>query len=267
MSENFFLDRVMNIAHRGGAGLSPENTLYAFRLATTEFGADALEMDVWSSKDGYLVVHHDKSVERTTGDPGEICDMTLAQIKSLDAGYNFTTDGKTFPMRGKGLTIPTLEEVFQAFPGVRMNIEIKQARPPIEKKLYDLIVKYNMAGLALVVARQEEVRKRFASLNRDRVATAASAKQIFLFLVLTRLRLNFLYTPNINAFQAPREMCGVKVLSRRFIREAHNKNIAVHSWIINNKKKMRQLVKAGMDGIITDYPDQCREVLNGFYRR
>lgn len=267
MGKKFFLDRVMNIAHRGGAGLSPENTIYAFSRAVTEFGADAVEMDVWSSKDGYLVVHHDEIVERTTGCPGKIRDMTLEQIKSLDAGYNFTTDGNTHPMRGIGLTIPALEEVFLALPGVRMNIEIQQARPPIEKKLYDLIVKYNMADFVLVVARQEEVRKRFAFLNKASIATAASARQIFIFLTLTRLRFDFLYTPDTDAFQAPRKLCGVKVLSRRFIREAHKSNIAVHSWIINEQKKMRQLVKMGVDGIITDYPDQCREVLNELYRR
>lgn len=267
MGKKLFLDRVMNIAHRGGAELSPENTLYAFIRAVTEFGADVVEMDIWSSKDGYLVVHHDETVERTTGCSRKIRDMTLEQIKSLDAGYNFTTDGKTYPMRGIGLTIPALEEVFLALPGVRMNIEIKQAHPPVEKKLYDLIIKHNMDDFVLVAARQEEVRKRFASLNKASVATAASTRQIFIFLTLTRLRFDFLYTPDTDTFQAPRKLCGVKVLSRRFIREAHKRNITVHSWIVNEKKKMRQLVKMGVDGIITDYPDQCREVLNEFYRR
>lgn len=130
----------MNIAHRGGAGLSPENTIYAFSRAVNTFGADVIEMDVWSSRDGHLVVFHDRIVDRTTNGSGKITSMPLSEIKRLDAAFNFTTDGGlTYPMRGRGITVPTLREVFEALPGVRMNIEIQQVWPPVEKMVYDLI--------------------------------------------------------------------------------------------------------------------------------
>lgn len=263
MSTKFFMDKVMIMAHRGGAGLFPENTLYAFSRAVGEYGADVLEMDIWASKDGHLVVHHDESVERTTGAPGKVHEMTLAEIKSLDAGYSFTTDGETHPMRGKGLTIPTLEEVFEAFPRVRMNLEIQQVYPPIEKKLYQMITGCGLAETVLVAAKCEEVRRRFAALNKAGIATSASITQAFRFLVCTRLGLENLYKPETDALQVPLRIYGIRVLGKRFIRAAHRCKIAVHPWIINDRKMMKRLIRMGVDGIITDYPDRLREVLDG----
>ena len=261
MDKNYFMNKVMNMAHRGGAGLFPENTLYAFCRAVEEYGVDVLEMDIWASKDGVLVVHHDETVERTTGGKGRICEMNLAEIKSLDAGFNFTTDAEIFPMRGKGLTIPTLGEVFETLPGIRMNLEIQQIHPPIEKKLYRLIMEHGRADTVLVAARFDGSRKRFASVNKASIATSASVRQSFRFLLLTRLGFAFICKPDTDAFQVPLKIKGLKVLSRRFIKAAHSGKIAVHAWIINDKKTMKRLIKMGVDGIITDFPDRLCDVL------
>ena len=266
MRKNYFMNKLMNMAHRGGAGLFPENTLYAFFGAVNEYGADVLEMDIWASKDGYLVVHHDETLDRTTGVKGKICDRTLAELKSLDAGFNFTTDGETFPMRGMGLTIPTLKEVFETLPGVRMNLEIQQIHPPIEKKLYGLILEYGRADTVLVAAKHDQARKRFASVNKASIATSASISQAFRFLLLTRLGFEFVCKPDTDAFQVPLRVKGLKVLSRRFIKAAHDNEIAVQPWIINDKKTMKRLIKMGVDGIITDYPNRLYEVLVGLGR-
>lgn len=78
-----------------------------------------------STADGHVVVIHDKTVDRTTDSSGPVHEMTLAEIRRLDAGYRFTQDGgKTYPYQGKGLRIPTLEEVYQEFPEVPINVEI-----------------------------------------------------------------------------------------------------------------------------------------------
>ena len=114
------------IAHQGGDGLWPGNTLYAFEQAAA-LGVDVLEMDLHITKDGVLVINHDETVDRTTDGTGTIEDMTLAELKALDAGYDWSKDGgQTFPYRGMGLTIPTLEEIFQTFPEYHMTIEIKK---------------------------------------------------------------------------------------------------------------------------------------------
>ncbi len=123
----------MVIAHRGGAELFPENTLFAFQQVS-DLGVDVIELDVRSTSDGTLVVIHDASVERTTGGSGQVSEMTLEQLKKLNAGYRFTPDGgKTFPHRQSGIMVLTLLEVFTALPKIKFNIEPKQQTPSLIK--------------------------------------------------------------------------------------------------------------------------------------
>ena len=131
--------RFLVFAHRGGGGLYPENTLGAF-ADSAKLGADVLELDVRATSDGKIVVLHDAAVDRTTDGHGKISEMPLAAVKKLDAGYPFTTDGgQTFPFRGKGVVVPTLDEIFTAFPEMTFNIEPKQETPSIIAPLCGLI--------------------------------------------------------------------------------------------------------------------------------
>src|SRR5271156_4282030 len=111
---------VLNIAHRGASGTFPENTLAAFRAAI-DAGADMCELDVHLTRDGVVVVIHDEEVDRTTDGKGRVAEMTLAEIKRLDAGARYDR-------RFTGETIPTLEEVFDLVEGrCSLNIELKGA--------------------------------------------------------------------------------------------------------------------------------------------
>jgi len=154
-SRPFFSDypaSVLVMAHRGGKGLWPENTLYAFREAARA-GVDVLEMDIHSTKDGVLVVIHDATVERTTDGSGEVQSYTLEELRKLDAGYRWTNDdGKTFPYRSKGIQIPTLEEVLSTFPDIRLNIEIKPPDVRIAEKLCNQIRAAQSSSRVLVAS-------------------------------------------------------------------------------------------------------------------
>lgn len=122
-------DGVMVIAHQGGEWLRPSNTLVAFDNAV-ELGVDVLEMDIHQTQDAVIVLMHDATVDRTTDGSGAIKEMSFAEIRELDAGYYWTDDdGATYPYRGLGFQVPTLEEMFQRYPEMRMNIEIKQETP------------------------------------------------------------------------------------------------------------------------------------------
>ncbi|MEZ4374468.1 MAG: glycerophosphodiester phosphodiesterase family protein [Polyangiaceae bacterium] len=104
----------LNIAHRGGRKLAPEHTLVAYQNGL-DVGADILELDVHATSDGVLVLMHDDTVDRTTNGTGAIKELTFAELRSLDAAYNFSEDGgQTFPYRGKGIQVPTLEEARRA---------------------------------------------------------------------------------------------------------------------------------------------------------
>jgi len=125
-------------AHRGASARSPENTLESFRLAR-KAGAPYLELDVHLSVDGQVVVIHDNSVSRTTGRRGRVERMTLAEIRRLDAGHEFTLDrGRSFPYRAQGLLIPTLEEVLEEFPEARIAIELGRELGLQEDELSDI---------------------------------------------------------------------------------------------------------------------------------
>src|SRR5918994_2292539 len=100
----------VNLAHRGASALAPENTIEAFRLAV-EAGAGGLSLHVHMTRDGHLVVIHDATVDRTTSGTGAVSEMTLDELRRLDAGHNFSPDGgPTRPYRGRGTKGPTPEE-------------------------------------------------------------------------------------------------------------------------------------------------------------
>src|SRR3990167_5332435 len=139
-SENLQLcGKNLVIAHRGGARLWPEESMIAFQNAVAA-GADVLELDVHATKDGKVVCMHDELVDRTTDGTGLIREKTFAEVQALDAAAKFTTDGgKTFPHKGKGIKVATLEEVLRAFPAMPFSIEIKQYKPSIVDEVLAVI--------------------------------------------------------------------------------------------------------------------------------
>ncbi len=250
----------LNIAHRGGMGLAPENTIYAFEKAVS-YGSEIFELDVHATGDGEMVVIHDDTVDRTTNGSGRVKDLTLAELKELDAAYHYTSDqGKSFPLRGKGLRIPTLKEVFQAFPARRINIEIKQLCPGFEQKLLALIQEYSMEDKVLIAAEQHSYSQAFRPLA-PQLACSASRREVTIFYILLLLRLGFFYDAKIDALQVPEYHGRLHLVTPRFIKEAHKKNFRVHVWTINDEKDMERLLRWGVDGIITDYPNRLKRVL------
>ncbi len=249
------------IAHRGGRGLGPENTLYAFRLAV-ELGVDVLEMDVRRTSDEVLVIFHDERVDGITDGNGAVQDLSLQQIKALDAGYHWSGDGgKTHPFRGQGIQVPTLEEVFQAFPDVRLNLEIKSPSPDFATALCRAIGEFDREESVLIASVHQEVMDTFRA-DCPEVATAATFKETFWFVVLNRLFLGTLYRPSAEAFQVPPRAGDVEVLTLRFVRTAKRLNLRVQVWTVDDPDDIEGLLAMGVDGIMTDYPDRLLELLN-----
>ncbi len=257
-------DRPLNIAHRGGRGLSPEHTIFAYKKAL-EVGADVIELDIHSTKDDEIVVIHDPAVDRTTDGKGLVNELTLSEIKRLDAGYRFAIkrgDKEDYPFRGKGLTIPTLREVFSEFQNQRINIEIKQFEPQIEDTLIGIIKEKNMTDNVLVVSENHDAVKRFRKISNNAIATGASVSEVRRFVIFMRLKMMPLYIPTADAFQIPEYHGDYHLLTEEFIKKAHKKNIKIHVWTINEKEDMERFIKLGIDGIMTDYPDLLAEVIN-----
>lgn len=243
-------------AHRGASARAPENTLESFRVAWEE-GAPYLELDVHLSADGNVIVIHDSSVSRTTGRRGRVENMSLEEIKQLDAGYRFTPDrGRTFPYRGRGLTIPTLEEVLEAFPHARVNIELKRSRVELAQTVEECIRRFEASDRVMIAAGEHDMMTRFRALDGT-LPTSFSKNEAREFLARTRGKDFNGYQPEGVALQVP-EFYGLRrVLSPAVIEAAHRMNLEVHVWTVNEPVHITRLLDWGIDGVMTDNPGKA----------
>lgn len=258
-------DKVLNIAHRGGRRIRPEHTIVAYDQALVD-GADVLELDVHETSDGVLVVMHDDTVDRTTDCTGLIQETTFAALRECDAGYEFTTDGgMTYPYRGMGLVVPSLEEVFERYTDAPFVIEIKQEMPSIVDSFVDLVreneVEDKMIGAAFDDAVLLELRA-----AAPEIATSMGVDETTIFFLRSFDVLDPSYEPPGEFLQVPPVFdlgeVPVDVLHEGFVPRAHELDMFVHVWTINDEQEMRDLIEMkGVDGIMTDDPPLLTSVI------
>lgn len=278
----FFKDvkRLEVIAHRGGDGQWPGETMYAYKKAM-EIGVDVLEMDVYLTKDGHLVLMHDNNINKTTDFKGlrwdyRVHNFTLAELKGLNAGHKWSPGGsKERPYKDdpdKDLKVTTLQEIFNQFPGMRMNIEMKKAargHSPA-KKLSEMICQSNMRDKVLVASFSDDYIREFRRLCPE-VATSASGEELVKFEVGSLIRRS--HRPDVDALQVIDKFWPVWVVTDKLIDLAHCRGLKpkaaaqcrklpVHAWTVNDLEGMRRLIALGVDGIITDYPGPLMALLN-----
>jgi len=256
----FHHDRPLVIAHRGGAGQWPENTLHAF-VRAVELGVDVLEMDVQMTQDGQLVVIHDSTVDRTSNGTGSVHELSLAELQTLDAGYAWSTDGgKRFPFRGQGVQIPSLAEVFVRLPRTAMILEIKASQCATAAQLGRMIRQYDMTDRVLVASFDLETMQAFRRLYPE-IATSGAEPEIRRFYIMHQARLSRVYRPPMESFDIPEYSGDRHVATGRFVQAAHARNLHVHVWTVNDPAAMQRLLEHGVDGITTDYPDRLLQLV------
>lgn len=255
--------RPLLFAHRGGAALAPENTLFAFRRAIG-LGYRYLETDVHLTRDGELVTIHDPTLERTTDGRGMVRARSLADLRTLDAGHKFTADGRTFPHRGRGLRVPTLAEVLDLAPDLRVNVEIKERDPAALRAVWGFIHHHRVHDRVLVGSEHAPVLAAFRELARGRVATSAGRDEVLRFWLATRVsRSRPRRHPGYDALQIPPFHGPLRVVDARLLGAARRLGIQVHVWTINDEAEMRRLLALGVDGLMTDYPERLLAVAGG----
>jgi glycerophosphoryl diester phosphodiesterase/membrane-associated phospholipid phosphatase len=251
-----------NIAHAGAQGHAPGNTLEAFELAL-EMGADTLEMDAQITADGDLVLHHDGTVDRQTDGAGAVAEMTVPELQALDAGHTFAGDAGDFPWRGQGVVIPTLDEVFEAFPDTQMIIEMKlDGGPAIVEALAAAIDAHRRHDSVVVASFDLDYLHRFRTLQPD-IPTNMPEDETRAFYTRQLVGLDRWWRPPAELFQVPEVHEGRRVVTERFVTAADRLGVDVHVWTVNEPEDMRRLVDLGVHGIITDYPDRLAEVISG----
>jgi glycerophosphoryl diester phosphodiesterase len=245
-------DRLTVFAHRGGAGLAPENTRGAFRAAAA-LGVDGCELDVRLSKDGEVVVIHDASLDRTTDADGPVSALTAAELARVDAGHRFAS-AAGFPWRGRGEGVPRLVDVLADHPALPFIIEVKGDDPAVADAVvgvvrragaFDRVCFGGFADVTLAAVRRAA----------PEACTSAATEEI-----RSALYKSYVWWPlgriAYRAYQVPEVANGgTRVVSRRFIRHAHRGGCLLHVWTVNTPEDITRLKAWGVDGVITDRPD------------
>jgi glycerophosphoryl diester phosphodiesterase len=250
-----FAHRPLVIAHADdtGNGIWPGNTM-PYLEGAAALGVDILEVDAHMTRDNALVLMHDESVDRTTNGKGLIRDLTLAELRALEVAHHWTQDGSSYPYRGQGLRVPTLEEAFQRFPRYPMVIEIKQSSPSMAAPLCDMIRAHGKQETVLVASFSDDAMDEFRRACPE-VATSASPGGIKRFAALDWVGLTGTVSPRYVAFQVPMTYGPITVVTPAFVAGAHQRGVQVHVWTINEPGLMQHLLDLDVDGILTDRPD------------
>lgn len=245
-------------AHRGASGVAPENTLEAFREGLAA-GADRLELDVHASADGRIVVFHDESLDRTTDGSGPLRACTLAQLRRLDAGFRFQDEDGQFPWRARQVRIPTLDEVLEAFPDVPLNVEVKADDGSTIDAFLEVLDRHDARERVLCAAFEDPIIKRLRALAPQAV-TSLSAEEVAEFFGCCMSASFAGYRPPGKALQVPPDHEGMAIVTPAFVRAAHDLDMEVHVWTINDEDEMERLLDLGVDGLMSDFPGRARAV-------
>lgn len=236
------------IGHRGNRAYAPENTVPSL-LEAVALGADAVEFDVQVTRDGVLVLMHDLTLDRTTDATGPLAGYPLEALRDVDAGARFTRDGRSFPWRGRGVRVPTFDEVIEALPRtVPMIIELKT--PAATPALQQAIDRHALHE-RIIVAGFDPAST--AAMRHGRVALGASTPDVAGLLVPSLLR-RPVACPAFRALCIPPRHYGIPVPIASLVRATRPHGVVTHVWTVNDASQAQRLWQAGVQGIISDDP-------------
>jgi glycerophosphoryl diester phosphodiesterase len=237
------------IGHRGNRAHAPENTVESLREAAA-LGADAVEFDLRVSRDGRLVVMHDATLDRTTDGSGPVELRTLAELKRLDAGARFTRDGgRSFPWRGRGVAVPSFDEVVEALP--RDLPCIVELKTPAAAELVKQAVRRHGIADRVIVASSD--RGTMHPLRGAGLALGACTPDVAQ-LVLPALVRRRIGPQHFQALCIPPRWRGIPVPIAALARALRGSGTAIHVWTINDPTEAQRLWALGVQGIISDDP-------------
>lgn len=243
------------IAHRGASGHAPENTLSAFKKAM-DIGVDYIELDIHLSKDGEVIVIHDATLDRTTNGKGPVIEKTLAELQPLDAGSWY---GDAF----KGEPLPTLRQVLEQVNGqTKILIEIKSPSKGlyagIEQKTLDLIKEYNAYAWCEMQSFHPQVVENWLAIDT----------QVTVYQLTVGAMAGISYDDQVrwgNGIGAGGRVAGInpskKFARAKYIKKLQQAGYVCFVWTVNETEEMHELMRKNVDGIITNYPDRLKKLI------
>jgi glycerophosphoryl diester phosphodiesterase len=241
------LPPLLNIAHRGASRAALEHTLEAYALAL-EQGADVLELDVHSTKDGVLVVAHDADLERTVGIRARIAELNWRELVTLA--------GERAPLQ--------LDAVLDRFSRAHFNLELKPERDDVAAALARAIHQHALADRVIVASFHGDTLAAFRRASGGTIATSAAMSESVSFLLCYLMQ---------RRCQVPFDLLQLPARfpywlgTAPFNRFVHEQGLKVQYWTVDDPALMRTLIEAGADGIMTNRPDELASVLTSLERR
>jgi glycerophosphoryl diester phosphodiesterase len=241
-------------AHRGGSALAPENTIAAFDNGLA-LGADGLELDVHLSRDGIPVVHHDPRVDRTTNLSGPIRSFTADELARADAGFRFSNGDRQaeFPFRGRGIGIATLSQVLARYRDLRIIIELKDNDSACAAAVIAAVRAASAVDRVCLGSFGRRVLRAARALE-PAIATTAAREEVRWALYRSWIRWPIAAAPYAG-YQVPEMSGSTRVVSPRFVLDAHQADLSVQVWTIDQVADATRLLQWGADALITDRPD------------
>lgn len=228
----------------------------AFELAVAQ-GADGLELDVHVTADDVPVVIHDPTLDRTTDRSGPVVDLPVARVREADAGARFTPDGVAFPFRGRGVRVPLLAEVIDAFPGLPLLIEVKA--PRVQLAVRRVLLEHNAEDRCVVAASEADALDAFRQPPFLLGASRNDIARLWLRSLLGFAADGVAY----RLLAVPVRYRGLPVPTRRFVAAARRLGCPVHVWTVNDVGQAARLWRRGVCGIVTDRPGAIRGARRG----
>ncbi|WEK55893.1 MAG: glycerophosphodiester phosphodiesterase [Candidatus Cohnella colombiensis] len=252
-------NKVTTIGHRGASGYAPECTLASYQLAV-RMQADYIELDLQLTKDGEVIILHDDTVDRTTNGSGYVNQLTLAQLKTLDAGSWFN---QKYPIYARNEyvneKVPTLIEVFEAFGNsTKYMLETKSPsdNPGLEEKVWELIEQFQLHDHVAIQSFSSDSLKKFREWDNE-----IQLFQLFWYnypasITNTKLEQVKSYANGIGV--------NFLMINENYVHKVKNAQLLIYPYTVNYQVNMERAMNWGVDGLHTDYPDRFKEVIEQF---
>lgn len=256
------------ICYRTGGGESPENTIIGIEHCQKVKPEWPIEIDLTLTKDGEVILFHDSSTQRITGEDKIISESTYQDIKELNAGFYFEKDG-IHPFRESPLKIPLLTDILDQFPNVDFIFDIHTTNLDIVDKLISIVSTYRPEKVITVVSGNDDIIAEFKKKepNWKYAAATREAKQL---IYSSFIFLDSFFPLQSDYLMIPKQYGSIKVLTKRIIKHVKSRNKQIMAWIyegesvktVETKQQFNELFELGIDGIFTDFPEKLGQELS-----